>query len=611
MKTIALIIILFLLSSPLFSQNTWMDAEIHTVPCKNNFIKAESDQSQEEAVKIYIISHIPAFNTDGVSIKLNAERESPIGTHYDFIQTFRGLEIYGSEVKINLGKDKKIMSFFEKIRSIGNFELKGIQAFNENAVKRSLGGDDIIINGFSRVIFIAENEPVQSWLVDYGLKGKSNSFSVIFNDQYDILYRKDNSMYYSSHDSVVKAMVFLPDPLSTANIAKGISPYLNYNDSAVPAIDSQRKPVYMTAKYEKDSATGKDSFYLESPYIRFVDAAAPYTGVTFSRQPLFDFYRDKPAFHDVMIYYHLNTHQQHIRKLGISNLVNYQLQVDGHYSYDDNSRFITNPLQKNNILVFGVGGIPDAEDADVIVHEYTHAVRESASPNTFNGADRMAAEEGFCDYFACSYSKMLTLNQWKKMFNWDGDGEFWDGRTCFSTKVYPKDLRNDIHIDAEIFSGALMDIYDDLGRDTTDLLMLTAMYSLTNNMKMPAIARLYLEADSTMNKGRHANSIITHFVRHGLLDPNVYQGIEVDNATSNTSEVVSRYFSNDGILYVRFEHPQTGRVCLYSLDGKEILSSDFNSQSALTFYRPELAAGLYVLHITTPKAQHAYKLMKN
>ena len=384
---------------------------------------------------------------------------------------------------------------------------------------------------------------------------------------------------------------------------------MDYNDSAVPAIDSQRKEVMMKVQYDK-SPSGKDSFYLKSPYVQFVENDAPYTGTTWRSIPLFDFNRHQYGFEDVNVFYHLNVHQQHIQALGFTNLCNYQLKVDAHCSgLGDNSQFVPGSSKKDDVLSFGTGGVDDAEDPDVIIHEYTHGIRNSASAGTFSGRERMAAEEGFCDYFSCSYSKMLSKNQWERCFNWDGHNEFWPGRTCASSKVYPKDLNGEIHEDGEIVSASLMEIADEISRDTTDQLMLQAMYSLTSDMSMAQVMHEVVIADSLKYNGRHANIILCHFTAHGLDSQMCKTGIEDNNGPVKV-KLLSSYFANNGILYLHFDKAQSGRISLYSMDGKVVFKSEFHDQVNLTYDEEQLASGMYVLHVSTQHAEQAIKVIK-
>ena len=68
----------------------------------------------------------------------------------------------------------------------------------------------------------------------------------------------------------------------------------------------------------------------------------------------------------------------------------------------DQSVFIGN--SGNSYLLFGEGGVDDAEDADVIIHEYAHAISYAASPETNSGTERRGLDEGLGDYFAAIYS---------------------------------------------------------------------------------------------------------------------------------------------------------------------------------------------------------------
>ncbi|MEZ4916786.1 MAG: hypothetical protein R2836_07345 [Chitinophagales bacterium] len=55
-----------------------------------------------------------------------------------------------------------------------------------------------------------------------------------------------------------------------------------------------------------------------------------------------------------------------------------QISVDTHGNNGADNSFFSpaTPLR----LIFGEGGVDDAEDADVIIHEYGHAISHFAAP---------------------------------------------------------------------------------------------------------------------------------------------------------------------------------------------------------------------------------------
>ena len=62
----------------------------------------------------------------------------------------------------------------------------------------------------------------------------------------------------------------------------------------------------------------------------------------------------------------------------------------------DNSYF--SPTTKPQRIYFGEGGVDDAEDADVCVHEYAHFISYNAANGSNVGAERNSLDEGFGDY---------------------------------------------------------------------------------------------------------------------------------------------------------------------------------------------------------------------
>ena len=130
----------------------------------------------------------------------------------------------------------------------------------------------------------------------------------------------------------------------------------------------------------------------------------------------------------------------------LQTTLNYQIAVDVYaLNGNDNSEFIssTNPPRLN----FGQGGVDDAEDADVLIHEYAHAVSHSAAPGSLIGYERLAIDEGFGDYWAAVYSKMLNEYNYKELYNWDGHNEFWEGRSIDHERKYNDGLNGNKYID--------------------------------------------------------------------------------------------------------------------------------------------------------------------
>ena len=57
------------------------------------------------------------------------------------------------------------------------------------------------------------------------------------------------------------------------------------------------------------------------------------------------------------------------------------------------------------MLRFGKGGVDDAEDAEVILHEYGHAIQDSQSRRLRRSEEAGAIGEGFGDYWAATVSR--------------------------------------------------------------------------------------------------------------------------------------------------------------------------------------------------------------
>src|SRR6185436_17604592 len=121
----------------------------------------------------------------------------------------------------------------------------------------------------------------------------------------------------------------------------------------------------------------------------------------------FRYRRDDDRFEQVMAYYWITEAQKYIQSLGFGTSrrpVNMQSQHVRINQWGVDNSFAT--MHKDE-LRFGKGGVDDAEDAEVILHEYGHAIHFSQG-FAFASAEAGAISEGFGDYWAVTVGTVIA-----------------------------------------------------------------------------------------------------------------------------------------------------------------------------------------------------------
>jgi len=283
-----------------------------------------------------------------------------------------------------------------------------------------------------------------------------------------------------------------------------------------------------------------------------------------------------------------------LMELGFQNITSFQLEVDPHGTTDDNSFFATtNPPR----IIFGVGGVDDAEDADVIVHEYGHAISYSVSPNTNNGFERNALDEGFGDYLAASYSRHLSAFRWGEVYTWDGHNEFWPGRTAANNKFYPDDLGNNFYLGGEIWAAALMEAWPILGKENMDRLVVQMMYSTASNLSLRDAAQLLLQAESQLFNGQYQDDLFLILANRGLIE-------SFETSIVGTSEFIRGVGRPTVYLDNSVGH---ATIQAFTIQGQ--LVGQLTTQSTVTTLPASWfpVAGIYLIRLQLPDGQIAEK----
>jgi subtilisin-like proprotein convertase family protein len=399
------------------------------------------------------------------------------------------------------------------------------------------------------------------------------------------------------------AQVFDPNPVVTLN-----NPNLHdHNDAPVP--NAAYKNVQLP-----DSA-------LHGPWIDLVDRQLPSIAPP---EGNFVFDRTQDGFEDVNAYFHLHRNQEWVQSLGYRGtraIAPYAVPVDAHAANgDDNSFFVPSFTEVGKgTLFFGTGGTDDAEDADILVHEYTHALMEWIAPGTFAGgfgSEARALAEGTADYWAfsahldarrASGRDLYCLADWDARCWLDAASEncgYPPDSDCLRrvdsprtmADYDPSDLSGAEHRNSAIWSSALRELREQLPRDVMDTLVLESIFGVPPRPTFAVMAQRLLDADQLLYQSAHAGMICSVMGARGILaECGITMRGELTHVQSRDRAIPIPENNDVGItstidisdpraiekLYVRVDivHPARGdlRIELIAPDGTVILLQPISS----------------------------------
>jgi hypothetical protein len=304
--------------------------------------------------------------------------------------------------------------------------------------------------------------------------------------------------------------VFLPNPVAALQDQS----LTDQKDANYPALE----PAYQVVTLTNLDGSG----YLQGDWANIrSETGAP----AYSETKTFIYTRDDDRFEQVMAYYWVTEAQKYIQSLGFGSQlrpINMESQdvrinqwgLDNSYSWD-----------KHDILRFGKGGVDDAEDAEVILHEYGHAIQDSqATPfgNFGFSLEAGAIGEGFGDYFAVTVSNVIAPTPDPAcVADWDSVSYTSREPHCLRRVDldlhYPEDLNGRIHHDGQIWSRALWDIRNALGATTADRIILEAQFDFAADTSMPDAALATVAAAERLENKGVANRVRAAFQARGIL----------------------------------------------------------------------------------------------
>jgi hypothetical protein len=237
--------------------------------------------------------------------------------------------------------------------------------------------------------------------------------------------------------STGQAAVFLPNPVETLNDP-------NLTD-------------------QQDSGTAVPAAAYFSVVLEDLDGSGTMTGTWATTGPTpnrsfranldFSHNRQGRIFEEALSYYHVTTLQRRLQSLGLNahqfvQPINvYDLLFGFEYA---NASY--NPA--SGVISFGTRNVDFAEDADVVIHEYGHAIHDDVQGGLsggFGANDNGSMSEGYGDWIGAVHSDDAITGEWVGVGMGSGVGGGFPGvRRVDGMKHYPEDKVGEVHDDGEI-----------------------------------------------------------------------------------------------------------------------------------------------------------------
>ena len=298
-------------------------------------------------------------------------------------------------------------------------------------------------------------------------------------------------------DTSGTARVFDPNPVVTSrNTALRQPLETNLPDLDVPlpsaALTAQLRTVPVTFSTPSTELTGSWAHIL---------FPLGYTGSSL------DFVRSDPRFVGAMAYVHIDRYQRWLQSLGLRNVNASPQSVIALTTGDDNSQYIGG----SDVILYGGGGVPDAEDAEIVLHEYGHAMQDDQMPGVSASGETGAMGEGFGDFNAANYFA-LTSGGFGDLCvgDWDATSYSTANPPCLrrldSRKHWPKDDDGDAHDNGEMWSAYLWRLRSHLGTTTTQ--------RSVNAIKLVVTAQELMSPDGSFRASVTALRVTANAMRH-------------------------------------------------------------------------------------------------
>jgi len=405
-----------------------------------------------------LAAHAGALGVDASSFALDTVRRSIAGTHVRGREVRGGVPIEGTAAAVHAVGGRVV-----QVDATGS-SLPGAPAAlpirREAAVAAALGAtgaQPVATSSVQRLLIPAGDRLVDAYRVAVLSLAPAVAATVdVAAADGRVLAIRDDNRYLDGQTTV-----FDPSPVVTHRDNTLREPGVD-ELGADTDLDSNRLSNALRLLPVREVASSADQLLAGRLHGPYVDVYGP-GGLDLNGAWFYT--RGDKRFETMMAYAHIDRIQRYFQSLGFTGpaAINAEPQwvivhrVEGF----DNSFY----QPGNDLILYGAGGVDDAEDAEVVIHELGHAIHDDQVPGWGTTHEGGAMGEGFGDYLAAAYYAGSISQGFQDTCIADWDAVSYSGanppclRRIDTAKLYPQNMTNSsVHADGEIWSAFLWDL---------------------------------------------------------------------------------------------------------------------------------------------------------
>ena len=460
--------------------------------------------SPETMAREFLAARHTQLGLDAAEVASLVRTSQRVGERFSvvrFQQRLNGVPVYGSDVAISVMPNGKVIY-------VSNATVPGARAVH--AAMQTSSADALAIGAqylgiaearhrkTETMIYVANGTSRLVWRVEIEAeRGTRGDWEVLVDAATGEVLRAEDKAAYEDGT----ATVWTPDPLSYALATYNQPGYTDGGNADTAELTAALVPVTL-----EGITNTAGTYTLAGQYAVCQDFDTPHdAGCPSQTSTDFSVTRSQLTFDATMGYFHITKYLKYVNEtLDVPAM---PLDHPGGVHFDphgfdgaDNSQYSSG----GENLTFGAGGVDDAQDADVIIHELGHGIHDWVTNGHLSQTEGLS--EGVGDYNAGSYSRDWP-DQWTSSdapyfwtFSWDGHNPFWPGRvTNYELNhTYAQARNQEIHTAGQYWASCNLLVRDVIGGEIMDKAYFEGLSMTGANTNQMAAAQAVINAAAAL-----------------------------------------------------------------------------------------------------------------